>query len=49
LENIYIVARYLHIVAGIAAFFVAPVALIAKKGGCMHVFWGNFFFMQCFW
>jgi uncharacterized membrane protein len=44
MEKAYIVACYLHIIAGIAAFFVAPVALIAKKGGRMHIFWGNLFF-----
>jgi hypothetical protein len=44
MENIYITIRYLHIMAGIVAFFVAPVALIAKKGGPIHIFWGRIFF-----
>lgn len=44
MENVYIAARYLHIVAGIIAFFVAPVALLARKGGYTHIVWGKIFF-----
>jgi hypothetical protein len=44
MENVYIVARYLHIGAGIVAFVVAPVALVAKKAGRTHIFWGSIFF-----
>src|SRR5688500_14447684 len=45
MENIYITVRYLHIAAGIVAFFVAPIALIAKKGGSIHILWGKLFFL----
>jgi hypothetical protein len=44
MENIYIAVRYLHIAAGMLAFFVAPVALIVRKGGPAHIFWGRLFF-----
>ncbi|MDO1446202.1 hypothetical protein Q0590_08065 [Rhodocytophaga aerolata] len=44
MENIYIAVRYLHIAAGITAFFVAPVAMVARKGSSVHVFWGRIFF-----
>jgi hypothetical protein len=44
MEKVYIVARYLHITAGIIAFLVAPVALIARKAGRTHILWGTVFF-----
>jgi uncharacterized membrane protein len=44
MENIYIAVRYIHIAAGIIAFFVAPIAMIAKKGSSTHIFWGNIYF-----
>ncbi len=36
--------RYLHILAGFVGFFVAPVALVVRKGGAAHRRWGQVFF-----
>lgn len=44
MEILHQVLRFLHIAAGMTAFFVAPVALFARKGGKAHAFWGNLFF-----
>ena len=44
METLYKSLRILHIGAGMTAFFVAPVALLARKGGKVHAFWGNVFF-----
>lgn len=44
MEAIYTFVRSLHIATGILAFFVAPVALVAKKGGTIHIIWGKIFF-----
>ena len=44
METLHHVLRLLHIAVGITAFFVAPVALVAWKGGKVHAFWGNLFF-----
>ncbi|QHT71124.1 DUF2306 domain-containing protein [Rhodocytophaga rosea] len=44
MEMIYTYMRLVHIVSGMTAFFVAPLALIAIKGGKNHKIWGNIFF-----
>jgi uncharacterized membrane protein len=44
MENIYTYARFLHILSGMTAFFVAPIALIAVKGSQTHKIWGKVFF-----
>ncbi len=44
METLYQTLRILHIGAGMTAFFVAPVALLARKGGKAHAAWGNVFF-----
>jgi uncharacterized membrane protein len=44
METLYQALRVLHIGAGMMAFFVAPVALMARKGGKAHALWGNVFF-----
>jgi len=44
METLYQTLRILHIGAGMMAFFVAPVALLARKGGKPHAAWGNVFF-----
>ncbi|SDY90168.1 DUF2306 domain-containing protein [Hymenobacter psychrophilus] len=36
--------RWLHIAAGFTGFFVAPVALLVRKGGAAHRLWGRVFF-----
>ncbi len=36
--------RWLHIAAGFTAFFVAPVAMIVRKGGKQHRLWGKIYF-----
>jgi len=36
--------RYLHIIAGFLGFFVAPAALLVRKGGPAHRRWGRVFF-----
>ena len=36
--------RWLHIAAGFTGFFVAPVALVVRKGGAAHRLWGRVFF-----
>lgn len=38
------VLRWIHILAGFAAFFVAPVALATQKGGPAHRRWGKVYF-----
>ena len=40
LELIYTIARPLHILAGVLALFIAPVAMIVQKGGAAHRRWG---------
>ncbi len=44
METTYLILRIIHITAGMTAFFVAPVALIVKKGGPAHIRWGRVFF-----
>jgi uncharacterized membrane protein len=44
METLYQTLRILHIGAGMTAFFVAPVALLARKGGQAHALWGHVFF-----
>ena len=36
--------RILHIAAGFTGFFIAPVAMVLKKGGDNHRFWGKIYF-----
>lgn len=36
--------RYLHIAAGFTGFFIAPVAMMLRKGGNNHRFWGKIYF-----
>ncbi len=44
METIVAVCRIIHIISGFFAFFVAPVALIAHKGGANHRRWGLVYF-----
>jgi uncharacterized membrane protein len=44
METLYTYARLLHILSGMTAFFVAPIALVASKGGKTHKIWGTVFF-----
>ncbi|MBO2012064.1 hypothetical protein [Hymenobacter negativus] len=44
METFFTLNRYLHIAAGITGFFVAPVALVVRKGGPAHRRWGLVFF-----
>lgn len=44
METFLLLNRWLHIAAGFTGFFVAPVALIVRKGGPAHRFWGRVFF-----
>lgn len=43
-EQIIGVFRWLHIAAGFTALFVAPVAMVVRKGGDAHRIWGKVFF-----
>ena len=44
METFFALNRYLHIAAGCTGFFVAPVALVVRKGGAAHRRWGLVFF-----
>ena len=44
LDQIVRVFLWLHIAAGFTGFFVAPVALITRKGGGTHRRWGKVYF-----
>jgi uncharacterized membrane protein len=44
MEMFLLLNRWLHIAAGFTGFFVAPVALLVRKGGPAHRFWGRVFF-----
>ncbi len=44
LETTIGVLRWIHILAGFTAFFVAPVALATQKGGPAHRRWGKVYF-----
>ncbi|OWP62514.1 hypothetical protein CDA63_14055 [Hymenobacter amundsenii] len=44
METFLLCNRWLHIAAGFTGFFVAPVALIVRKGGAAHRLWGKVFF-----
>ncbi|MBG8553354.1 DUF2306 domain-containing protein [Hymenobacter guriensis] len=44
METFLLLNRWLHIAAGFTGFFVAPVALIVRKGGPAHRLWGKVFF-----
>lgn len=44
LENLIRAFLWLHIAAGFTGFFVAPVALITRKGGEAHRRWGKIYF-----
>jgi len=44
LETTIGVLRWIHIIAGFTAFFVAPVALATQKGGPAHRRWGKIYF-----
>jgi hypothetical protein len=41
---IILAIRYLHIAAGFTGFFIAPVAMVMRKGGDRHRFWGKIYF-----
>lgn len=43
METFLLLNRWLHIAAGFTGFFVAPVALLVRKGGEAHRFWGRVF------
>lgn len=40
---------YTHILAGIISLIVAPLAMIVRKGGTAHRFWGKVFFWCMTW
>lgn len=44
METLLLLNRWLHIAAGFTGFFVAPVALLVRKGGAAHRLWGRVFF-----
>jgi hypothetical protein len=44
MEAFFTLNRCLHIAAGFIGFFVAPVALVVRKGGAAHRRWGKVFF-----
>ncbi|RSK23865.1 DUF2306 domain-containing protein [Hymenobacter metallilatus] len=44
METFLLLNRWLHIAAGFTGFFVAPVALVVRKGGPAHRLWGRVFF-----
>lgn len=44
METFLLFNRWLHIAAGFTGFFVAPVALLVRKGGPAHRLWGKVFF-----
>lgn len=44
MEPLITVLRWIHIMAGFTAFFVAPGALLTCKGGAAHRWWGKVFF-----
>lgn len=44
MEAFLLYTRWLHIAAGFTGFFVAPVALVVRKGGPAHRLWGRVFF-----
>jgi hypothetical protein len=44
METVVAVSRMIHIISGFIAFFVAPIALIAHKGGNNHRRWGLVYF-----
>ena len=44
LDQFIRVVLWLHIASGFTAFFVAPVALITRKGGDTHRRWGKIYF-----
>lgn len=44
LDDIIQIVLWLHIAAGFTAFFVAPVALVTRKGGSTHRTWGKVYF-----
>ncbi|RFP66094.1 hypothetical protein D0N36_05055 [Hymenobacter lapidiphilus] len=44
METFLLLNRWLHIAAGFTGFFVAPVALVVRKGGTAHRRWGRVFF-----
>ena len=44
METFLLYNRWLHIAAGFTGFFVAPVALLVRKGGAAHRLWGRVFF-----
>ncbi|MGH7597290.1 MAG: hypothetical protein ACREOI_13125 [bacterium] len=44
LETTIGILRWIHIMAGFTAFFVAPMALATQKGGTTHRRWGKVYF-----
>jgi uncharacterized membrane protein len=40
----FLIVRLVHILCGMVALFVAPVAMIAAKGGPAHIRWGKVYF-----
>ena len=43
-ETLVMVLRWLHILAGFGAFFIAPIPLTTAKGGRTHRRWGKIYF-----
>jgi len=43
-EQVISAFRWVHIMAGFTALFVAPVAMVVRKGGDAHRLWGKIFF-----
>lgn len=44
MENYYQLFLIPHIIGGFTALFVAPIAMVVKKGGDAHRFWGKIYF-----
>ncbi|REJ83022.1 MAG: hypothetical protein DWQ44_02600 [Bacteroidetes bacterium] len=44
MTSLFDISLIVHILAGSLSFIVAPVALIVRKGGNAHRFWGKIFF-----
>lgn len=49
MELIDQVARWSHVLAGVVALVVAPVAMAVRKGGASHRLWGRVYFWGMAW
>lgn len=44
METTIVMLRWIHIAAGFTAFFIAPCAMLTRKGGDAHRRWGKIYF-----